>query len=124
MTTEKQKEGDSKPREKKKRKIDVLLTALEEQDNEPFTLPDLNLELNKYKGLLKRMIAQEILKQAAAPDSSQLQKEENIHYQFISKKAKEFRENEMKRLFTILVATIIPGVLFLLLGIVWIILFI
>jgi len=117
---------ETKPEKKKQAKkqritkIDTLGLILEEQGTRAFRLEDLKLENpKKYKQLLKRMLKQEVLKEVINEE----QENQVQEYRYYPDKFSPFKENEAKRRFVIVVSIVIPGILFLLLGVAWIILF-
>ena len=107
-TTSKNKE--TKPKRKHIIEAFIFIDATNPQN--PCTLKQLGLDLNLYKSRIDFMIEKELI----------IPIEDKEEYYYIDlEKYYTFKNNEDKRFFIMLVSIIIPGIIFLLLGLAWII---
>ncbi|NHJ04842.1 MAG: hypothetical protein EAX90_08460 [Candidatus Heimdallarchaeota archaeon] len=103
------KNKDSKP--KRKHIIDafVFVDAINPQN--PCSLKQLGLDLNLYESRINFMIEKELI--------IPIENKEDCYYLDLDKYY-NFKDEEDKRFFIMLISIIIPGIIFLLLGLAWI----
>lgn len=103
------KNKDTKP--KRKHIIDafVFVDAIDPQN--PCTLKQLGLDLNLYESRINFLVEKELI--------IPIEDKKDFYY-FDLEKYHIFKDEEDKRFFIMLISIIIPGIIFLLLGIIWI----
>lgn len=83
----------------------------------PCTLEELNLDLNLYQSKINYLIKNGII--ICINEDKKVKEKKKLYY-FDFGTYPQFKTNEDKRFFMLLASIIIPGIIFLLLGVAWI----
>ena len=97
---------------KRKHIIEAFLFLEATEPDNPCTLKQLGLDLLKYASRINYLVKNKVIIQVKG-------EEEKYYLDFDA--YKDFKESDDKKFFLLMVSIIIPGILFLLLGVAWII---